>query len=224
MVDIQVEGCVTTLEEARSVHEAGGHRLELCRELHTGGLTPGADVVRAVIACMELPVMAMVRPKAGHFRASAGDVATMLRELEELADLHVDGVVLGVLTGENEVDSGALRELVHGSPVPVTLHKAFDETVDPLAALEVLMETGVSRVLTSGGADTAWDGREVLRELVAAAGEDLVVLGGGGVRGDHVQRLLDETGLREVHARALAVPGIMRALGLGPGEGGRGGG
>jgi copper homeostasis protein len=217
MTDILVEGCVTTPEEAALVSHVGGHRVELCRGLDAGGLTPEADLVRAVRGCTDLPVMAMVRPRPGHFRASPQEVAAMLREIEGMASLGAEGVVLGVLDGKGEIDEVALEELVLAAPVPVTFHRAFDEVRDPLRALETLRDAGVFRVLTSGGAATAWEGRGMIRDLVSAAGEDLAILGGGGVRADHVQHLVEETGLREVHARASAVPGIVAALGVGPG-------
>ncbi|MGD2120211.1 MAG: copper homeostasis protein CutC [Gemmatimonadota bacterium] len=219
MIPILVEGCVTTLEEAAAVSEAGGHRLELCRDLRTGGLTPEADTVRAVRGETDLPVMAMVRPRPGHFRATPYEIGTMVGEVEDLVGLGVDGIVLGVLDEHGEVDRVALRELVLVARVPVTFHRAFDEIRNPLDALESLQDVGVTRVLTSGGAATAWEGRGVLRDLVSAAGDHLVILGGGGVRGEHVKCLVEETGLREVHARASAVPGILHALGLRAGEG-----
>ncbi len=191
---------------------AGGHRLELCRDLHTGGLTPDTSLVRAVQSRTDIPLTAMVRPRPGHFRVSPDEVSLMLREIEELVEMGVGGIVLGVLNMSGEIDAVALRELVFAASVPVTFHRAFDEVRDPLRSSEVLREAGVSRVLTSGGGATAWEGRGVLRDLVSAAGDDLVILGGGKIRSDHVRRLVEETGLREVHARASAVPGIVDAL------------
>lgn len=221
MNSILVEGCVTTPAEAALVSGAGGHRLELCRDLHTDGLTPDAASVKEVRERTNLPVMAMVRPRPGHFRVHADELSAMVGEIEGLVALGVDGIVLGVLDESGEIDLVSLKELVSVATVPVTFHRAFDEVRDPIRSLEALKGAGVSRVLTSGGAATAWEGRRVLRDLVSEAGEDLVILGGGGVRADHVRPLVEETGLREVHARATAVPGIVKALRDSPSREGR---
>lgn len=212
MTSIVVEGCVTSPAEASLVTRGGAHRLELCRDLSTGGLTPGLEALEAVRRETRLPVFAMVRPRPGPFRAAPRDVAAMLREMEDLTAAGVDGVVFGVLDSAGRIDVGALRELVEAARVPVTFHRAFDEVPDPFRALEQLRESGVRRVLTAGGRASAWEGRETLKALVRAAGPDLVILGGGRVRGDHVRELVEETGLTEVHARASAIPGIVGAL------------
>jgi copper homeostasis protein len=211
---VLVEGCVTSLGEASLVAEAGGHRVELCRDLPAGGLTPSLLTTSAVLDGAPLPVFAMLRPQPGGFLATPPVLDQMLREMEELTAAGVQGVVLGVLDAAGGVDVAALREMVAAAPVPVTFHRAFDEAPDSLESLHQLLEAGVSRVLTAGGRGTAWEGRKVLRKLVLEAGDDLVILGGGRVREGHVVRLVEFTGLREVHARASAVPGIARALGL----------
>jgi copper homeostasis protein len=137
----------------------------------------------------------------------------MVSEIEVLASLGVSGIVLGVLDSEGRIDRGVLTDLVDAAGgLPVTFHRAFDELEDAEGGLVTLMEAGVARVLTSGGAPTAWEGRETLRTFVQQSPPGLTVLGGGRVRGDHVHRLLRETGLREIHARASAIPEIMEAL------------
>jgi copper homeostasis protein len=122
------------------------------------------------------------------------------------------GIVVGALDRGGRVDLGAMREVMGVcSYVPVTFHRAFDELEDPLLGLEDLETLGVARVLTSGCAPDAWAGRSVLRELVETS-RGVTILGGGGVRGDHVRALVEETGLTEVHARAVAIPGLVAAL------------
>jgi copper homeostasis protein len=140
-------------------------------------------------------------------------VDELVHEVDALVQLGVDGVVIGMLDRDGHVDRAALADVVHAAKGrPVTFHRAFDTVDDPLAEVGALIRAGVSRVLTSGGADTAWQGRETLRALVKACGDDLTVLGGGRVRGDHVHRLVAETGLTEVHARASAIPGVLEGL------------
>ena len=210
---ILIEACVTSLSESLQASRAGAHRLELCRDLDTGGHTPGRDLVSEIRAQANIPVFAMVRPHAGPYQATPQDVATMLRQISELLAAGADGIVLGVLDRHNRVDVAALRDLVDAAgSAPVTFHRAFDETPDPLPALESLVETSVSRVLTSGRPGTAWEGRDTLHRLVHASHGRLAILAGGSVRGDHAAQLVEATGVKEVHARASAIPGVVEAL------------
>lgn len=150
---------------------------------------------------------------ADTFYLEPAEVGDLVEEVSALASLGVDGVVVGMLDQAGRIDGAALTEVVSAANgLPVTFHRAFDQVDDPLGEVETLMRAGVQRVLTSGGAATAWEGRETLRELVTRCGDELTVLGGGRIRGDHVQQLVEETGLTEVHARASAVPGVLAGL------------
>lgn len=130
------------------------------------------------------------------------------------ATVLVEGCATSPTEAVAAFSAGAARvEVVDAAGgLPVTFHRAFDEVDDPVAGVEILVRAGITSVLTSGGGATAWDGRVVLRDLVAASARQIVVIGAGGVRGDHVRPLIEATGLRAVHARASAIPGIVTAL------------
>ena len=212
-VSVVVEACVTSAEEAVACFTAGAGRAELCRALDVGGLTPRTDDVAAALSSVQGPIFVLVRPKADTFCMEPAEVGSLVEEVASLVELGVDGVVVGVLDRAGCIDRAALAELVSAaSGLPVTFHRAFDQVEDPLGEAEALVQAGVRRVLTSGGAATAWQGRETLRELVKLCGDELTVLGGGRIRGDHVRRLVEETGLTEVHARAAAVAGVIAGL------------
>ncbi len=205
---------MTTPREAAHCFALGAQRVELCHTLEVGGLTATtADLLEASTAS-DRPVFALVRRQAETFRLATEEVAALVQDVGRIAALGVAGVVVGVLDGRGRIDVPAMAELVSAAAgLPVTFHRAYDELDDLVGGVDLLMRAGVARVLTSGGAATAWQGRVVLRQMVQAAGEALTILGGGGVRADHVRELVGETGLREVHARASAMAGIMRALG-----------
>ena len=210
---VLVEACVTSADEAVDAFGAGAERVELCHSLDVGGLTPTTEAVEATLSAAPGPVNVLVRPRADTFRLAPDEVEALVEEIAALVALGVDGVVVGVLDEAGRVDRAALSELVGAAgDVPVTFHRAFDRVEEPRRAVEALLDAGVRRVLTSGGAATAWAGRETLRALVERCGDALTVLGGGRVRGDHVRRLVEETGLTEVHARASAVPGVVDGL------------
>lgn len=206
-----VEACVTTMEEARASVEAGAERLEVCSALDQGGLTPALDLVRAIVEQVEVPVFVMIRTRGGPFTVDGAEVVEMARAAEAHRAGGADGLVLGVIDSRRRVDSVALAELMAASGgLPVTFHRAFDEVSDTHAALEVLARAGVARVLSSGGAPSAWEGRERLRTTRRAAADlGLGVVAAGRVRGHNVHRLVQETGVAEVHARASAVADIV---------------
>ena len=119
----------------------------------------------------------------------------------ELLDNGADGLVFGALTNDGLVDEKALSEMIAvASDKPLTFHRAFDELADPLVALDVLKNYGVARVLTSGGKQTAMEGVNKVAKFVAEAGEDLIIVPGGGVRSHNVIELIERTGAREVHS------------------------
>ena len=112
--------------------------------------------------------------------------------------------MFGALRPDATIDAGVMRRLIDvARPLPVTCHKAIDATRDPIEALEALLALGVDRVLTSGGADTAAAGAATIARMVARAGDALVVMAGGGVRAHNVAAIVQQTGVREVHAKVL---------------------
>jgi len=192
---------------------AGAHRLELCRDLDTGGLTPPSELLADVRAAVDVPVFAMARPRPGSFVLEADGVALLLADVGRLAGSGADGIVMGALLGDGKIDAATTGRCVDAAgSLPVTFHRAFDEVADPFAALDTLVDVGVRRVLTAGGPGRAREGVDRLAMLVRYAADRIVILAGGGVRGDHVRHLVAFTGVHEVHARASAIAGLSRAL------------
>ena len=203
-----LEVCVDSIASLAAAQEAGAGRIELCARLDLDGLSPTAELLEQALVIARVPVCVMVRPRAGEFVVRAGERERMAGEVRALRERRVVGVVLGLLTSAGEIDMEATRNLVElARPLSVTFHRAFDQARDPAAALERLIELGVDRVLTSGGAPTAWEGRATLRALVERARGRITVMAGGNVRADHAQALLDATGVDELHA---SVPFALR--------------
>jgi copper homeostasis protein len=146
--------------------------------------------------------MVMIRPRGGNFVYSAHELDMMRRDIEMARTLEVDGIVLGVLDSRNAIDLYRCRELIDvADELPVTFHRAFDRIGEQMSALESLIELGVGRVLTSGGAESAERGIDQLRDLVDAADGQITILAGGGVRDGNVAEIVRETGVQEVHLR-----------------------
>lgn len=176
--------------------------MELCDALFDGGTTPRAGMIAACKAAVSIPVFVMIRPRGGGFVYSDAERDVMRRDIVVARELGAEGMVIGGLRRDNTVDLDLVRMLVETARgLPVTFHRAFDLTPHFDASLESLADSGVQRVLTSGGASTAADGVTTLAKLVRQAGSRIVVMAGGGIREDNVRTVVSMSGVREVHTR-----------------------
>ena len=200
MSTIKLEICVDTLDDAVTAAEAGAHRIELCSALEVGGLTPGTGLVRNAVLS-DTPVFALIRPRAGDFIYSDRDLECMLADIEHLRATGVSGFVFGALNPDQSLDEKSLEQMIAASDgLPTTLHRAFDFCKEPLRSLDVAIQLGFDRVLTSGAAATVVDGLPLLKELCIAATDRIIVLPGGGVTPGTARILLGELPIRELHA------------------------
>ena len=199
--ELLLEITVESLDSALAAERGGADRIELCAELSRGGLTPGVTTMRKLHEELEIPVFAIIRPRAGNFVYSEREFAAMKREISMARDLGMEGVVLGVLRADSFVDVERTAELVQWArPLDVTFHRAFDNTPDPLAALEDVISTGATRILTAGGAARAPEGMETLQKLVRAAGSRIVIMPGGGLDAANIAKAVAKTQAREFHS------------------------
>lgn len=210
MQAIGLEICVDSVESARAAASGGADRIELCAALEVGGLTPSADLLRAVRAAVEIDVVSMVRPRAGDFVYAPADLDRMRAEIEHAGALGADGVVLGVLLADGSVDVPAMKWLVEAArPMQVTFHRAFDAAENLERALEQVIAAGADRILTSGAGLSAVQASGNIKRLVERARGRVSILAGGGVRQGNVRELVLATGVSEVHS----------SLGFGDGDG-----
>jgi len=196
-----LEIAVQYLETARAAERGGAQRIELCAQLDRGGTTPSVELQREVRKAVQIPIHVLIRPRDGDFVYSEDEMESMKRQIETAKANGMNGVVLGILNADQSIDIERTRELVkHATPLPVTFHRAFDETPDPLQAFSEVISTGAARILTSGGAKDAVAGSAKLRELVQAAGDRIIVMPGGGIRAENMAGVLRVTGAREIHS------------------------
>ena len=196
-----LEISVEALESALAAERGGADRIELCGDLSLGGVTPGADLMRTTRAQVRIPIFSMVRPRAGDFVYSSAEFAEMKRSVVGAKEDGMDGVVLGVLTKEHRVDVERTRELVElAKSLPVTYHRAFDESADLQQALEDVIQSGAKKILTSGGARSAQEGVAVLAELLEAAAERIVIMPGAGISGVNIVEVAQRTRACEFHS------------------------
>ncbi|HAB15599.1 MAG TPA: copper homeostasis protein CutC [Verrucomicrobiota bacterium] len=203
MVQLQFEVCVDSVESALAAESGGADRLELCSALGEGGLTPSLGLMEVVRARVKIPLAVMLRPRAGDFCYSPDEFEVMRRDLRALKERGANMFVFGLLNSDGHVDATHTRELIElARPLPVTFHRAFDLTRDPVAALETLIQLGCERMLTSGQEKSVLEGLELISELVRRAGERIIVVPGGGITERNLPRILRECAAREFHVSA----------------------
>lgn len=201
---ILLEIVVSTVEDCMAAESSGGDRIELCAAITTGGLTPTLGTLIEAKKRVRIPVMAMVRPRAGGFCYSEEDFAAMRRDAALLLEHGADGIVFGVLHTDGNVDTKRCEKLVEiAGDKQTVFHRAFDVVPDPVRSLDELIEAGFTRVLTSGQRSAAVEGRDLIRQLIVRANQRIEVLPGGGVRQHNVRQLVETTGCKQVHMTAF---------------------
>ena len=204
------ELCAYTCDACDIARRTGVTRIELCAAPFEGGTTPSAGLIRYARSLPGLRLSVMIRPRGGDFCYTDAETALMAEEMCFARACGADGVVLGVLTPDGEVDETRTAQLVREAEgMEVTFHRAFDMACDLEEALEAAVAAGCRRILTSGGRNTAVEGIDTLRALVAQAAGRIELMAGSGVNPSNVRQLA-ATGVDAVHFSARSVrPGGM---------------
>lgn len=202
-----LEVCVDSLLGAQRALSGGADRLELCGVLSAGGVTPPCSLIEQCCRLAPDHVMVMIRPRAGSFTYSTDELLGMERDIQLARDLGARGVVFGPLNHDFTLNVDATERLCHvAQGLDITFHRAFDLIADKPQALDQLIQLGIPRVLTSGGALTAEAGAPVLTELVRAAAGRIVVMPGSGVKPANLLALDRQICAAEYHASARRAP------------------
>ncbi len=197
---MRVEICVDSASGAFAAERGGADRVELCDNLLEGGTTPSAGCIKVARRGLRIGLQVIIRPRGGDFLYSEDELAVMREDIRIAKDLGADGVVLGCLTGEGDVDRLHNEQLIGlARPLNVTFHRAFDMCRDPQKALEDLIDLGADRVLTSGQEASCLEGLELLAGLQKQARERIIVMPGGGLTPRNIEKIVACTGVSEVH-------------------------
>lgn len=201
-MSVLLEVIATTVADARLAAQAGANRIELVTAMGEGGLTPSIGLIEAVVAAVGIPVNVIVRPHSRSFVFDADDYAVMLRDVRAIAAAGANGVVIGMLTADGEIDRDGLARAIDAAVgLAITFHRAFDEARDLQKALDVLLGfDAIGNVLTSGGKPSVLQAEETIRALVRqASGSHCTVLAGAGLTVDAIAGFVHATQVEAVH-------------------------
>ncbi|MDR0539456.1 MAG: copper homeostasis protein CutC [Spirochaetaceae bacterium] len=208
-----IEICAVSPELCAEAWARGARRVELCRQLDVGGLTPSYAEIRAAReAAPQLAINVLVRPRAGDFVYTKSEQEIMFRDIEACQKAGVNGVVLGCLRSDGSLDYDLLKAFCSAAgqggqkPLSVTFHRAIDAARDPLGELRSIKDCGCERILSSGGKNSAEYGTALLKQMVElgrACG--LAIMPGGGIRASNLPKIAQETGAAEFHSSSLEV-------------------
>jgi copper homeostasis protein len=200
-----IEIVVYNIESALRAQEGGADRIEVCDNPGEGGTTPSFGTIESIRQNVNMDVFVMIRPRGGDFHYSNYEFHCMRRDIDQCQKLSADGVVLGIVNADGTLDKKRCKELIdRARPMKVTCHRAFDMTRDPFEALEDCIDVGFDRILTSGHQATASKGTALLAELIKKANGRIVIMPGAGVNEETVEKIVTDTGAKEIHFSATA--------------------
>jgi len=199
------EACVENFSQALRAEELGADRVELCDNLAAGGTTPSAGTIFACRKYLKIPVIVMIRPRGGDFIYNPVELEIMAEDIRTCLSAGADGIAIGLLTREGEVDMPRLRELIfQAGSMQVTFHKALDETRDIEKEFLRLRDSGlIHRVLTSGGGHTALEGAGMLKKMIGLSEGKITILAAGKITADNLTELSGIIATDEFHGKKI---------------------
>lgn len=201
-----LEVCCADIQSVRAAIAGGAQRIELCSALEVGGLTPSAGLIKEarILTCRKVKLHILIRPRPGDYIYTRDEIEVMLTDVDFARKLECDGVVIGALTPEGDVDTDVVGCLAAAAGnMLVTFHRAFDLCRDPFEAMEALKQIpSIDRILTSGLAPSAPQGLDMIKELVAKAPEGIAIMPGAGVNSGNAAHIAATAGVKDIHASA----------------------
>ena len=204
---MKLEICANSYQSALNSEQAGAHRIELCSELNSGGITPSYGLIQKVISELSIETFVLIRPRSGNFVYSEAEFDIMKQDIIKCKSLGANGIVSGVLMKDNTIDLERTKELISlAYPLPFTFHRAFDLVTNPTEGIQQLIDLKVNRVLTSGQKNKALEGITLLKDLKEKFSDHIIILPGSGLNSKNVADF-KKAGFIEVHASAsITIP------------------
>jgi len=206
---ISLEICSGSFQSAVAASRAGASRVELCKVLREGGVTPSPGLIQ-MAATLDIRTNVLIRPREGDFLYSGSEAEEILRDIDFCGKTGVHGIVVGALKHDATVDSDMCRDFIKAAgkySLSTTFHRAIDRTEDIFSALDTIMSLGFSRILTSGGCPSAYEGIDTIARMENISkkhtgGHHIIIMPGCGITPKNILEIADRTGVSEIHMSA----------------------
>jgi copper homeostasis protein len=200
---IILEICAQSLASGLIAQEGGADRIELCSAIEIGGITPSPAVLKEARKRLDIDICVLIRPRGGDFIHSDLEFELIKKDIIYCKKLGMNGIVVGIQKPDKSLDIERMKRLHDlARPMEVVCHRAFDRVSDPYFEMEKLISIGFDRILTSGLAESAPKGRDLLRGLIEKSNGRITIMPGAGILPENVKELVDYTGATQVHMTA----------------------
>ena len=198
----------------------GASRIELCENIAEGGITPSEELTLKALGVSTIPINVMIRPRGGNFVYTREEIQVMIAQINACKahglackathiSSSINGIVLGALTPDNEVDIPTMKHLIEAihanatAPIDITFHRAFDRVANPQKALEEIIELGCTHLLTSGNMSNAYEGRFNIANLVKQAAGRITIIAGKGINRNNLLQIAQDSNAPQFHGTNL---------------------
>jgi copper homeostasis protein len=199
------EVCVDNVKDAMRAVDLGANRIEYCSKLSEEGLTPDIEDVKYLLKNIKIPLRIMIRPHSKSFNYSEQDISIMLRDISNFKKIDVDGIVIGCLKEDDEIDIKKINLLIEKArPLKVIFHKAIDITSDPLISLKNLIKySNINGVLTSGGFKKAEDGVKLLKKMLDICPINFELIIAGKITSENINKINQKLSAKFYHGKKI---------------------
>ena len=199
------EVCVDNIKDAMRAVDLGANRIEYCSKLSEEGLTPNVEDVKYLLKNINIPLRIMIRPHSKSFNYSETDISIMLRDISTFKKIDIDGIVIGCLNKDDEIDLKKINLLIEKArPLKVIFHKAIDITSDPLKSLKNLIKySNIDGVLTSGGFKKAEDGLKLLKKMLDICPINFELIIAGKITSENVNKINQKLSAKFYHGKKI---------------------
>jgi copper homeostasis protein len=201
--EVTIEVCAFNLESCINAEKGGAGRIELCGNPTEGGTTPAPGVLIQARNLVNIKLYPIIRPRGGYYFYSADEIESIHQDILFCKNIGCDGISIGAQKIDGRLDLDLCKRFVEWAyPMKASLNKAFDLSPDLQESLEVAIDSGFERVLTSGAKKAAIDALDILGALMKQAGERIIIMPGCGLRSYNVAEIAKATNAREYHSAA----------------------
>ncbi len=212
MKEPRLEVCAGSIGSVKAAAKGGAFRVELCSALSEGGITPSIGFVHEAVKAGGVKVNVLIRPRGGDFIYTPEEVDCMCHDIRAIRNEGADGVVIGALLPDGDIDAEACRRMIsEAEGMSVTFHRAFDLCRDMDTAMQQIIALGCDTLLTSGQHPSALEGCDSLRYLNEKYGDKITIMAGSGVASGNAADIVARTGCTTLHASARkSIPSAMQ--------------